>query len=278
MPLIEIADLYYRYKKEQSWILKGVDLEVDSGEFVVIVGHNGSGKSTLAKMLNGLLVPNEGEVLVNGKATSREENIWEIRRQIGMVFQNPDNQLVANIVEEDIAFGPENLGLESAVIKKRVEEALEVVGMNEFRRNAPHNLSGGQKQRIAIAGILAMHPKCLVLDEPTAMLDPVGRKEVMATVKELNQQLGMAVVHITHFMSEALLADRIIVMDQGQIVLEGTPKEIFSQVDEIKKYHLDVPQSTELAFRLSQAGLDIPPDIFNVDELVEKLCYLKSKN
>ncbi|MCK8826211.1 energy-coupling factor transporter ATPase [Natroniella acetigena] len=277
MPLIEIADLCYRYNQDQDWILKGVDLKVDSGEFVVIVGHNGSGKSTLAKMLNGLLVPDEGEVLVNGKATSREENIWEIRRQIGMVFQNPDNQLVANIVEEDIAFGPENLGLESAVIKKRVEEALEVVGMDKFRRNAPHNLSGGQKQRIAIAGILAMHPKCLVLDEPTAMLDPVGRKDVMTTVQELNQELGMAVVHITHFMTEALLADRIIVMDQGKIVLEGTPQEIFSQVDEIKKYHLDVPQLTELAFRLSQAGLDVSPDIFNVDELVEKLCYLKSK-
>ncbi|MCK8816179.1 energy-coupling factor transporter ATPase [Natroniella sulfidigena] len=277
MSLIEISDLYYRYNEEQDWVLNGVDLEIDSGEFVVIVGHNGSGKSTLAKMLNGLLVPTDGQVLVNEQATSEQENIWQIRQQIGMVFQNPDNQLVANIVEEDIAFGPENLGLESAMIKERVREALEAVGMEKFRRNAPHNLSGGQKQRIAIAGILAMNPTCLVLDEPTAMLDPVGRENVMATVQDLNQKLGMTVVHITHFMNEALLADRIIVMDQGQIALEGTPQEIFSQVDEIKKYHLDVPQLTELAFQLSQAGLDIPPDIFNIDELVEKLCYLKSK-
>lgn len=203
------------------------------------------------------------------------DEIWDIRQQVGMVFQNPDNQLVANIVEEDVAFGPENLGLESQKIRERVAEALKAVGMEDFRRYAPHNLSGGQKQRVAIAGILAMHPKCLVLDEPTAMLDPVGRNSVMSAVQRLNKELGMTVIHITHFMTEAIKADRIIVMDQGKIALEGTPEELFSQVDRIKRYHLDVPQVTELAFQLQKEGLDIPSDIFNVDRLVEELCCFK---
>nr|WP_243832497.1 energy-coupling factor transporter ATPase [Orenia marismortui] len=275
MQLIKVEDLYYRYNNSNDWVLNGVDLEVKEGEFLVIVGHNGSGKSTLAKMLNGLLVPDKGIVKVMDNQTSNHDEIWDIRQQVGMVFQNPDNQLVANIVEEDVAFGPENLGLESQKIRERVAEALKAVGMEEFRRYAPHNLSGGQKQRVAIAGILAMHPKCLVLDEPTAMLDPVGRDSVMSAVQRLNKELGMTVIHITHFMTEAIKADRIIVMDQGKIALEGTPEELFSQVDRIKRYHLDVPQVTELAFQLQKEGLDIPSDIFNVDRLVEELCCFK---
>nr|WP_026188974.1 energy-coupling factor transporter ATPase [Orenia marismortui] len=275
MQLIKVEDLYYRYNNSNDWVLNGVDLEVEEGEFLVIVGHNGSGKSTLAKMLNGLLVPDKGIVKVMDNQTANHDEIWDIRQQVGMVFQNPDNQLVANIVEEDVAFGPENLGLESQKIRERVAEALKAVGMEDFRRYAPHNLSGGQKQRVAIAGILAMHPKCLVLDEPTAMLDPVGRNSVMSAVQRLNKELGMTVIHITHFMTEAIKADRIIVMDQGKIALEGTPEELFSQVDRIKRYHLDVPQVTELAFQLQKEGLDIPSDIFNVDRLVEELCCFK---
>ncbi len=272
MSLIEIKDLCYRYNQDEKWALQGINLEIKSGEFIAILGHNGSGKSTLAKMLNGLLVPNTGEVLVNGNSTVKNEEIWKIRQQVGMVFQNPDNQLVASIVEEDVAFGPENLGLESSQIKARVQEALEAVGMEEFRRYAPHNLSGGQKQRVAIAGVLAMHPKCLVLDEPTAMLDPVGRKSVMAAVQDLNQRLGMTAVYITHFMAEAIKADRIIVMDSGKVVLEGTPQEIFSRVEQVRKYHLEVPQITELAFELRKAGVDVSSNIFDADRLVEELC------
>ncbi|WP_342662830.1 energy-coupling factor transporter ATPase [Halobacteroides halobius] len=275
MPLIEVDDLYYKYGQEDDWVLAGVDLEVETGEFVAIVGHNGSGKSTFAKMLNGLLVPKQGVVKVAGLETKDKEEIWGIRQRVGMVFQNPDNQLVANIVEEDVAFGPENLGLESQVIKTRVKEALTAVGMEEFRRHAPHNLSGGQKQRVAIAGILAMQPQCLVLDEPTAMLDPVGRKNVMSTLHDLNQNLDMTLIHITHFMSEAIQADRIIVMDQGKVALQGRPAEIFGQLDKIKEYNLDLPQVTELAVRLKQAGVDISSDIYEVDRLVNELCLLK---
>ncbi|PRX26233.1 energy-coupling factor transport system ATP-binding protein [Orenia metallireducens] len=275
MGLIEVQDLYYKYNDSEEWVLNGINLDIKDGEFLVIVGHNGSGKSTLAKMLNGLLVPNQGTVDVNGDKTSDRDKIWDIRQQVGMVFQNPDNQLVANIVEEDIAFGPENLGLESSEIRKRVDNSLKAVAMEEFKRYAPHNLSGGQKQRVAIAGVLAMQPKCLVLDEPTAMLDPVGRKSVMDAIQKLNKGLGMTIVHITHFMTEAIQADRIIVMEEGKIVLEGTPRDIFSQVDKIKEYHLDVPQVTELAFKLHQQGLKISPDIFDIDRLVNKLCYLK---
>jgi energy-coupling factor transport system ATP-binding protein len=275
MGLIEVQDLYYKYNDSEEWVLNGINLDIKDGEFLVIVGHNGSGKSTLAKMLNGLLVPNQGTVDVNGDKTSDRDKIWDIRQQVGMVFQNPDNQLVANIVEEDIAFGPENLGLESSEIRKRVDNSLKAVAMEEFKRYAPHNLSGGQKQRVAIAGVLAMQPKCLVLDEPTAMLDPVGRKSVMDAIQKLNKGLGMTIVHITHFMTEAIQADRIIVMEEGKIVLEGTPRDIFSQVDKIKEYHLDVPQVTELAFKLHQQGLKIRPDIFDIDRLVNELCYLK---
>ncbi|OCL27811.1 energy-coupling factor transporter ATPase [Orenia metallireducens] len=275
MGLIKIQDLHYKYNNSEEWVLNGIDLDIKDGEFLVIVGHNGSGKSTLAKMLNGLLVPNKGIVNVNGDKTSDRDKIWDIRQQVGMVFQNPDNQLVANIVEEDVAFGPENLGLEPSQIRERVDESLKAVAMEEFKRYAPHNLSGGQKQRVAIAGVLAMQPKCLVLDEPTAMLDPVGRQSVMDAIQKLNKGLGITVVHITHFMTEAIQADRIIVMEEGRIVLEGTPQEIFSQVDRIKEYHLDVPQVTELAFKLHQQGLNIRPDIFDIDRLVSELCYLK---
>jgi energy-coupling factor transport system ATP-binding protein len=226
-------------------------------------------------MLNGLLIPDQGEVRISGQSTAEEDNIWSIRQQVGMVFQNPDNQLVANIVEEDVAFGPENLGLKPKVIRQRVTEALEVVEMEKYRRYAPHNLSGGQKQRIAIAGILALQPNCLVLDEPTAMLDPVGRKKVISTIHELNQELEMTIVYITHLMTEVIKADRIIVLNEGQIVLQGAPREIFQQVDEIKKYNLDLPQVTELAAQLIAAGVELPDDIFEVDRLVDELCSLR---
>lgn len=275
MTLIEIEDLYYKYNQGEDWALKGIDLKINSGEFVVIVGHNGSGKSTLAKMLNGLLLPDKGQVRIDDNNTLEQDKIWKIRQQVGMVFQNPDNQLVANIVEEDVAFGPENLGIEPQLIRKRVDQALKDVDMEEFKRYAPHNLSGGQKQRVAIAGILAMQPRSLVLDEPTAMLDPVGRLSVLNTIHKLNDKLGMTIVHITHFMTEAIDADRIIVMDHGEVVLEGNPSEIFSKVDEIKEYHLDIPQVSELAFSLHQSGLEIAPNIFDVDRLVEELCLLK---
>jgi energy-coupling factor transport system ATP-binding protein len=272
MPLIRIEDLYHKYDQEQDWILKDINLNIEAGDFVAIVGHNGSGKSTLAKMLNGLLTPDRGSVEVAGQLTNSQDEIWDIRRKVGMVFQNPDNQLVANIVEEDVAFGPENLGLEASEITKRVNEALSTVEMEEFKRYAPHNLSGGQKQRVAIAGILAMKPDCLVLDEPTAMLDPVGRKKVLSTVQQLNSNLNMTVMYITHFMNEAIKADKIIVMEQGEIVLAGTPAEIFNDLNELRKYHLDVPQTIELAVKLREAGLDISKEIFDIDRLVEQLC------
>ena len=272
MPLIEINDLYHKYEEDQDWVLKDINLEIEPGEFVAIVGHNGSGKSTLAKMLNGLLSPTRGSVQVTGHATTNEDEIWQIRSKVGMVFQNPDNQLVANIVEEDVAFGPENLGLDSTEIRKRVDEALSIVEMEDFKRAAPHNLSGGQKQRVAIAGVLAMKPDCFVLDEPTAMLDPVGRKKVLATVEELNQELEMTVVYITHFMNEVIKADKIIVMEEGKIVLTGSPKELFANLEKLKQYHLDVPQTIELAVELRKAGLDISKEAFAVDRLVAELC------
>ncbi|MFO7820091.1 MAG: energy-coupling factor transporter ATPase, partial [Halanaerobacter sp.] len=249
MPLIEISSLYHRYEREQEWVLEDVNLDIEPGEFVAVVGHNGSGKSTLAKMLNGLLTPSQGSVTVAGHSTTNEDEIWDIRRKIGMVFQNPDNQLVANIVEEDVAFGPENLGLDSSKIRQRVDNALSIVEMEDFKRAAPHNLSGGQKQRVAIAGVLAMQPDCLVLDEPTAMLDPVGRKKVLSTVHQLSADLNMTVIHITHFMNEVIKADKIIVMEEGKIVLTGTPKELFSNLEALESYHLDVPQTVKLAVK-----------------------------
>jgi len=276
--MIKTDNLFFRYDDEkdlEKFALKNVDLHITDGEFVVIIGHNGSGKSTLSKLLNGIYYPTKGKILIDGLDTSDEALIWEIRKRAGMVFQNPDNQLVATIVEEDVAFGPENLGLPSEEIRKRVDEALESVKMSAFKRKPPHHLSGGQKQRVAIAGILAMKPKCIIFDEPTAMLDPSGRKEVMQTIKHLNETEKITIVHITHFMDEAVDADRIIVMDEGQIVLEGTPKQVFSQVETLKKIGLDVPQVTLLSFELQALGYDVTSENLTVDELVNNLCQLK---
>ncbi len=276
--MIKTDNLFFRYDDEkdlEKFALKNVGLHITEGEFVVIIGHNGSGKSTLSKLLNGIYYPTKGKILIDGLDTSDENLIWEIRKRAGMVFQNPDNQLVATIVEEDVAFGPENLGLPSDEIRRRVDEALESVKMSAFKRKPPHHLSGGQKQRVAIAGILAMKPKCIIFDEPTAMLDPSGRKEVMQTIKHLNETEKITIVHITHFMDEAVNADRIIVMDEGQIVLEGTPKHVFSQVEALKKIGLDVPQVTLLSFELQKLGYDVTSENLTVDELVNNLCQLK---
>ena len=269
--MIKIDQVTYEYPNAEDLPFRAVDnvsLTVKKGEFLVILGHNGSGKSTLAKLINSLLLPTFGDVYVNEMNTKDEDKIWDIRQTAGMVFQNPDNQLVATIVEEDVAFGPENQGIPSSEIIKRVEESLRVVDMLDYREHAPHLLSGGQKQRIAIAGVLAMQPDCIILDEPTAMLDPIGRKEVMSTIKKLNKQDKKTIVHITHYMNEAIDADRIIVMEKGKIVLEGRPREIFSQVDKIKDLGLDVPQVTELAHKLKAEGIDLPTDILTVEELV----------
>lgn len=245
------------------------------GEFLVVLGHNGSGKSTLAKHMNALLLPTEGNVYVDGLNTNDENNLWDVRSKAGMVFQNPDNQMVATIVEEDVAFGPENLGVDPKEIRKRVDESLERVGMSEYKRHAPHLLSGGQKQRVAIAGILAMQPECIIFDEPTAMLDPIGRKDVLKTIKEINKEYGITIVLITHYMDEAAQADRIVVMDKGKLIMEGTPKKVFSQVELMKKIGLDVPQVTELSYELNKEGIKLDKEIINVDEMVEALCQLK---
>ncbi|MBE5848305.1 MAG: energy-coupling factor transporter ATPase [Lachnospiraceae bacterium] len=248
-----------------------VDLEVNPGEFVAILGHNGSGKSTLAKHINAILYPTEGTVLVDGKDTADENNIWEIRQKAGMVFQNPDNQIIGQVVEEDVGFGPENMGIPTKEIWERVEESLKAVGMYEFRKHSPNKLSGGQKQRVSIAGVLAMHPKCIILDEPTAMLDPNGRKEVVRAVRALNDVEGVTILLITHYMEEVIHADRVIVMDHGRVVMQGTPREIFSKVDELKALRLDVPQVTLLAHELKQRGLDLPDGILTIEELTGAL-------
>lgn len=254
-----------------------VDIEVKTGEFVAILGHNGSGKSTLAKHINALLIPKEGTLWVKGLDTKVEENIWAVRQSAGMVFQNPDNQIIATIVEEDVAFGPENLGVDPKDIRTRVDEALNTVDMSAYAKHSPNKLSGGQKQRIAIAGVLAMKPACIVLDEPTAMLDPSGRKEVIETIRQLNEQEGITIVLITHFMEEAVKADRVIVMEQGKIVMNGTPKAVFSRVEEMKAIGLDVPQVTELAYLLKKDGVDINPNLLNIEEMVDAICRLKLK-
>jgi energy-coupling factor transport system ATP-binding protein len=269
--IIKIDKVKYKYEKTTDYAVNGVSLNIKEGEFTAIIGRNGSGKSTLAKLINSILLPTEGKIYVKGMDTSDDTKLWDIRQTAGMVFQNPDNQLVATIVEEDIAFGPENLGVEPEEIRRRVDEALNTVGMYEFRKRPPHLLSGGQKQRIAIAGVLALNSECIILDEPTAMLDPSGRKEVMETLKKLNAE-GKTILLITHFMDEAVQADRVIVMDKGYIKLDGTPKEVFRNIDEIKKYGLDVPQVTELTQELIKEGLDLPPDIIEVKELVDLLC------
>ena len=277
--MIKSEDLVFKYvnaeDQTEKVAINHVSMEVKKGEFLVILGHNGSGKSTMAKHMNALLLPSGGKMYVDGLDTSDIENLWEVRRRAGMVFQNPDNQLVATIVEEDVAFGPENLGVDPKEIRERVDDSLKAVGMYEYRKHAPHLLSGGQKQRIAIAGILAMRPKCIVLDEPTAMLDPSGRNEVMKTIKEVNQKFGITIILITHYMDEAAQADRIIVMDKGEKVMEGVPREIFSQVEKIKSIGLDVPQVTELAYELQKEGVDISTEILNIDEMVNALCQLK---
>lgn len=257
--------------------LDDVTLEVQKGEFVAILGHNGSGKSTVAKHINALLSPTEGAVFVNDMDTQDEEHLWDIRRSAGMVFQNPDNQIIATVVEEDVAFGPENIGVPTEEIWRRVEESLTAVGMTAYRAHSPNKLSGGQKQRVAIAGIMAMRPDCIILDEPTAMLDPVGRKEVMKTVHELNKAEGVTILLITHYMDEVIDADRVIVMDEGKIVMQGTPRQVFSQVDKLKGYRLDVPQVTELAYMLKKQGVPMPDGILTVEEFTEAYTAAKAK-
>lgn len=271
--LIEIKNVTFEYKDADvnTKVIENFNLELERGSFTVILGHNGSGKSTLAKLLNGLYKPSKGEVLVDGISTTDEKNEIEIKRRVGMVFQNPDNQLIASIVEEDVAFGPENLGLEPKVIRERVDNALKAVDMYEHRRSAPHNLSGGQKQRVAIAGIIAMQSECIVLDEPTAMLDPKGRAEIIEALVKLNKEKGITVVLITHFMEEAELADRIVVLNKGEIVADGTPKEIFSDIKTLKAVSLDVPQTTELLYTLNENGFCVSCDVISVDETAEAI-------
>ncbi|MDO4338047.1 MAG: energy-coupling factor transporter ATPase [Eubacteriales bacterium] len=249
-----------------------VNLDIEAGEFVAILGHNGSGKSTLAKHMNALLLPTEGTLWVDGMDTSKEPELWKIRQKAGMVFQNPDNQIIGTVVEEDVGFGPENMGIPTENIWKRVDDSLEKVGMTAYRYHSPNKLSGGQKQRVAIAGVVAMQPQCIVLDEPTAMLDPNGRREVLDAVRELNRKENVTVILITHYMEEVIHADRVIVMDGGKIVMQGTPKEIFSQVETLKHYRLDVPQVTLLSYELKKSGVDIPDGILTTEELVSALC------
>ena len=277
--MIECRNLIFKYTAGENQVEKiainDVNLQIKEGEFIAILGHNGSGKSTMAKHMNALLIPTEGKMLVNKMDTSDMNNLWNIRETAGMVFQNPDNQLVATIVEEDVAFGPENLGVPPEEIRKRVDEALERVGMSEYKRHAPHLLSGGQKQRIAIAGILAMKPKCIIFDEPTAMLDPSGRKEVLDTIIDLNKNYGITVILITHYMDEAAKADRIVVMDKGKLILDGKPRDVFSNVEKMKSIGLDVPQVTELSYELQKAGINIDTRILDVNEMVNAICQLK---
>lgn len=255
--------------EEKKRALNHLNVEIEKGSFVAVLGHNGSGKSTFAKHLNGILLPTEGEVWVAGMDTSDEEKLWDVRKAAGMVFQNPDNQIIGNIVEEDVGFGPENLGVPTEEIWERVDKSLKAVGMTLYRKKSPNRLSGGQKQRVAIAGVMAMKPQCIVLDEPTAMLDPNGRAEVIRTVRELNRKEGITAVLITHYMEEVIDADRVIVMDDGAIVMDGTPREVFSQVEKLKEYRLDVPQATELAYELKKAGVDLPDGILSQEEFVE---------
>lgn len=268
---------YYDYNddgeiKERTTALNNITLSVQEGEFLVILGRNGSGKSTFAKHLNAILTPKGGTLYVSGMDAKDEKNIWDIRKQVGMIFQNPDNQIVATIVEEDVAFGPENLGIPPKEIRQRVDEALETVGMTEYKRRSPNQLSGGQKQRIAIAGVIAMRPKCIVFDESTAMLDPIGRRQVVETMQKLNKEYGITIIHITHYMQEAILADRIIVMDKGEVVMEGTPKTVFSQIEKIKEIGLDVPDTTYLIYLLNKEGFHFKDDVLTIDEVVNELC------
>lgn len=272
---VKIADLHFSYTsqtgEEPLKIFEGLDLSIDEGSFVAVLGHNGCGKSTLAKHLNAILLPEGGSVSVFGMDTKDETLLLDIRRTVGMVFQNPDNQMVANVVEEDVAFAPENLGVPSEEIRKRVDDALKAVGMYEYRKHAPHLLSGGQKQRIAIAGVIAMQPRCIVLDEPTAMLDPHGREEVIRTIERLNHESGITVVLITHHMTEAIRADRVIVMDGGKILTDGTPKQVFTQVELLKSVGLSVPATTQLLYELNQAGCELPLEALSTEECAQAL-------
>jgi len=282
MDMVRTDKLVFEYEKRDeegnvtgmSRAIDKVDIDVKEGQFIAILGHNGSGKSTLAKHINAILVPTEGTMWVNGRSTSDPDELWNIRQSAGMVFQNPDNQIIGTVVEEDVGFGPENLGVPTDEIWQRVEESLKAVGMIEYRHHSPNKLSGGQKQRVAIAGVVAMEPKCIVLDEPTAMLDPVGRREVLSTVQKLREQKQVTVILITHYMEEVVDADKIYVMDHGHVVMQGTPREIFSRVDELKSYRLDVPQVTLLADELKKRGLKIRDGILRKEELVEAICQL----
>ncbi len=274
---VKLIHDYYKYDEsghiETTYrALEDVNLDVAPGQFIAVLGHNGSGKSTLAKHINALLYPTEGALWLDGMNTTTEEKVWKIRQKAGMVFQNPDNQIIGTVVEEDVGFGPENMGVPTEEIWMRVNRSLEAVGMTAYRSHSPNKLSGGQKQRVAIAGVMAMEPKCIILDEPTAMLDPNGRKEVLRAVKELNEKKNITVVLITHYMEEVIHADRVFVMDHGKVVMEGTPREIFSQVEKLKSYRLDVPQITLLAHELKQAGLSLPDGILTKEELVNALC------
>lgn len=268
--------LDFRYSDDDGLVLSGLDISFEEGEFTAVLGHNGCGKSTLAKHMNAILLPSGGAVYIDGIDTKDEDKIFDIRQKVGMVFQNPDNQIVASIVEEDVAFALENLGVEPSEIRRRVDEALKAVNMYEYRNHAPHQLSGGQKQRVAIAGIIAMRPKCIVMDEPTAMLDPVGRKEVMATVKRLNEEYGITIILITHYMEEAAKCRRVIVMDKGKILLDDTPSEVFSQVELMKSVGLDVPQVTELVYELNKSGLKLDTHIITEEECADALIELLS--
>ena len=274
---VKLAFDYLKYDEdgnvqETQRAVDGVDVDIREGQFVAILGHNGSGKSTFAKHINALLLPSDGTIWIDGINTLEEPELWKVRQKTGMVFQNPDNQIIGSVVEEDVGFGPENMGVPTMDIWKRVNESLEKTGMTAYRHHSPNKLSGGQKQRVAIAGVMAMRPKCIVLDEPTAMLDPNGRKEVLAAVHQLNKQENVTVVLITHYMEEVIDADHVIVMDDGHVVMEGTPREIFSQVETLKKYRLDVPQVTLLAHELKQSGVEIPDGILTTEELVNALC------
>lgn len=277
MAIIEARDVRFQYEypnEPPQVVLDGIELSIEKGSFVTLLGHNGSGKSTLAKHFNAILLPSGGQVFVAGLDTAEEERKYDIRRTVGMVLQNPDNQLVSTIVEEDVAFGPENLGVPPAEIRERVDDALRAVGMYDYRLHAPHKLSGGQKQRVAIAGIIAMQPDCIVLDEPTAMLDPQGRREVMQTIRRLNRERGITVVLITHYMDEAAASDRVVVIDDGRILMDGTPKAVFSEVEALRAVELDVPQPTELCYLLRQAGVDLPADILTAEECADALTAL----
>lgn len=283
--MIDAQDLVFEYDVRDDEghkigavrALDHVSIHINKGEFVAVLGHNGSGKSTFAKHLNGILSHQEGTLWVNGINMEDKEQIWEVRAHVGMVFQNPDNQIVATIVEEDVAFGPENLGIDPKEIRQRVDEAIDIVGMNAYKRSSPNQLSGGQKQRIAIAGVIAMRPECIVFDEATAMLDPIGRRQVMETMERLNKEYGITIIHITHYMQEVIKADRVIVMEKGKVILEGTPRTVFQNVEEIKAIGLDVPDTTYLVYLLNKQGFNLPVDLLTEDEVVEAIWQLQSK-